>query len=295
MRNTLDALQDYIAFLQREQGLFITIHSYGSALIGITRQLSKLNIHSNPYCIYIKSFPNVWNNCVGRQGRVCSHILENGDEIFFGSCYAGVGEYVVPVSSGGRLYGFISVSGYAGSPEKARHIADKHQIARDLLENAYKTYLNTEIPSMERISALLMPVRYMLLAACREKPPEYHSKDDVLVSTALTYLHRNYAAKIGLAAAADYCHCSRRTLSGLFAARCGCSVGQYIEKLRMDKARVLMKDTTLNVTEVAFLCGYGDANYFSARFGKVCGMSPTEYRKLTEKTPKNGLQGGQSL
>lgn len=274
-----EAIEDYILFLQREKGFAVTIHSNGSALTGITGRLSHLNIHSNPYCVYVKSFPDMWNRCVCRQAKVCGHLRAQGDEIFYGSCYAGVGEYVVPVCEGEALYGFISVSGYAGSSEKALHMADKYQLPRRQTEECFHRYLGAEKPDEGVISTLILPVRAMLLEACRERPPEYYSKEDLLLNAALTYLHRNFASPIGLDDVAAYCHCSRRTLSGLFAAKMHDTVRSYIERLRMEKALALLSDTTLAVTEVAFLCGYSDANYFSARFSRFYGAAPSKYAR----------------
>ena len=47
----------------------------------------------------------------------------------------------------------------------------------------------------------------------------------------------------------------------------------------MMKARRLLLDPDLPVSEVAVACGYDDALYFSRVFRRVCGVSPTEYRK----------------
>ena len=46
----------------------------------------------------------------------------------------------------------------------------------------------------------------------------------------------------------------------------------------MKKAKELLKNSTLSVTEIAARTGYGDSNYFSRIFKKSCGKTPREYR-----------------
>ena len=278
MKNMIDALRDYILYLQGEHSLYVTVHSFSDELCEVTRALSELNIHSNPYCIYIKSFSDVWNNCISRQKKVYEYIKKNGDEIFFGSCYAGVGEYVVPVCENDIIYGFISVSGYAGSSEKMRHIREKYTLPRETLEQNYCKYLCNTVPDKKTIETLIIPVRAMLLVQIREKPANLYSEEETIVNNALACLHRNYAAKIDLDFVADYCHCSRRTLTSKFSKVTGYTVGHYIDKLRMQKAASLLADTSLKITEIAFLCGFSDANYFSRRYSEYYNINPSGYK-----------------
>lgn len=275
MTSAIQAIADYISYLKAEKGLFVTMHSNGGALTHITGLLAPFNIHANPYCIYVKSFPDRWNECIYRQSKIYEHIRTHGDEIFFGSCYAGVGEYIVPVCENGDIYGFISVGGYDGSSAKALHAAEKYQLPKDTLFDYYQTYLSKEIPAKEEISTLVLPLRFMMLAAYREKPVLYASGQASLAAAALTFLHRNFVSPVTLDDVARYCGCSRRTLSAAFVRQTGYTVQKYTEKLRMEKARSLLGETALSVTETAFLCGYSDANYFSSRFAKYFGFPPT--------------------
>lgn len=54
---------------------------------------------------------------------------------------------------------------------------------------------------------------------------------------------------------------------------------QYLENIRIGKAREYLKMTEYSVSEIAALVGYNDANYFTRAFRKVCDMSPREFRK----------------
>jgi len=54
---------------------------------------------------------------------------------------------------------------------------------------------------------------------------------------------------------------------------------QYLVKLRMEKARKLLKDTALSLEEVAYRVGYVDPAHFSKQFLKVVGSTPKRYRE----------------
>ena len=59
----------------------------------------------------------------------------------------------------------------------------------------------------------------------------------------------------------------------------GISPGQYMLKIKIDKAKQLLKTGTLTVTEISAKCGYSNVYHFCEIFKKKTGMTPTEYRK----------------
>lgn len=52
----------------------------------------------------------------------------------------------------------------------------------------------------------------------------------------------------------------------------------YLTNLRIEKAKVLLKDVSFNIREVGASVGYTDSNYFTKVFKRSVGMSPSEYR-----------------
>ncbi len=62
----------------------------------------------------------------------------------------------------------------------------------------------------------------------------------------------------------------------------------YYMRMRMEKARVLLHDTSLTIEEISERLGYRDAKSFSKQFHYMIGMSPSGYRKLDFKARKVG-------
>jgi len=61
------------------------------------------------------------------------------------------------------------------------------------------------------------------------------------------------------------------------------SFGDYIRKLRIDKAVTFIETTSFSLTEIAYLTGFSDQSHFNRIFKKQMGMTASEYRKTLLK------------
>lgn len=57
------------------------------------------------------------------------------------------------------------------------------------------------------------------------------------------------------------------------------SFGEYIRKLRIEKALQLLETTTYSLTEIAYLTGFSDQSHFTRIFKKQVRQNPSDYRK----------------
>jgi len=69
-------------------------------------------------------------------------------------------------------------------------------------------------------------------------------------------------------------------LSRDFAKHFGCNLGQYIRKLRIEKAFTLLPDENLSLTKIALACGFADQSHFLRCFKSIKHIKPGVYRKL---------------
>ncbi|WP_158289501.1 response regulator [Paenibacillus flagellatus] len=70
--------------------------------------------------------------------------------------------------------------------------------------------------------------------------------------------------------------------SRLFKQETGCTFTEYLARTRVEKAKRLLRETTMRVSEITFEVGLKDPFYFSTLFKKVTGQNPTEYRERAE-------------
>jgi AraC family transcriptional regulator of arabinose operon len=71
----------------------------------------------------------------------------------------------------------------------------------------------------------------------------------------------------------------------LFSAQTGLAPAQYLRRLRLRRARLLVERTFLTVKEVMALVGYNDPSHFSRDFRRYHGISPTALRGTALATP----------
>ena len=57
---------------------------------------------------------------------------------------------------------------------------------------------------------------------------------------------------------------------------------QYLSSYRLERAKRLLEQDYMKITEIAEKCGYANANYFAKVFRDSVGMTPVEYRESCE-------------
>ncbi|WP_246469667.1 helix-turn-helix transcriptional regulator [Cohnella nanjingensis] len=95
---------------------------------------------------------------------------------------------------------------------------------------------------------------------------------------AARWLHAQLDRPVSIAQMAQELGYHRTHLSKLFRRHHGMSPIRYLQKLRMERAVVLLQEA-LTVEEVAASVGYADPLYFSKSFKKWMGGTPSDYRK----------------
>lgn len=108
--------------------------------------------------------------------------------------------------------------------------------------------------------------------------PPSESRVAGIVRDVKKYIEEHYTEDISLTTAADHLCLSPGYLGSLFKSRSGFSFRGYLRAVRVSKAKELMHDPRMNLSEVAQAVGYDDVNYFSQAFLAETGVRPGEYR-----------------
>lgn len=109
---------------------------------------------------------------------------------------------------------------------------------------------------------------------------EVHSEAvSVYVEHAMEYMMRHYSEPVKIGELADYIGINRSYLASSFRRIVGVSPQEYLVKLRMEKAKTLLQETSMSVNAVANAIGYSDQLAFSKAFRRYSGMSPRMYKE----------------
>ena len=95
---------------------------------------------------------------------------------------------------------------------------------------------------------------------------------------AIHYISNNYTEKISLEDVADEIYLSSAYFSKIFREQTGSNFTQYLNNLRIEKSKSLLRNSRIPLVDIAGMVGYEDQSYFSKVFKKVTGNSPGKYR-----------------
>lgn len=96
----------------------------------------------------------------------------------------------------------------------------------------------------------------------------------------ISYIQEHYDEKITLQMLAEEFHLSEKYISEYFKEHFAIGFMQYVGHLRMTKAKHLLLDTDLSITEVALSCGFNSVNLFIRKFKELYQITPLQYRKF---------------
>lgn len=107
---------------------------------------------------------------------------------------------------------------------------------------------------------------------------ESRDSGDALVRAAKDYIEKHSAEKFSLKALSEALFINGSYLLRLFRARTGQTLLGYHNRVRCDRARALLRDTDMSISEVGEAVGFVSSAHFSHVFRKTTGMTPTECR-----------------
>jgi YesN/AraC family two-component response regulator len=193
----------------------------------------------------------------------------------------------VPVHVGERLIGYLQTGQIAVEPPtkaKFRQIAQKliewgSQVDLRRLEDAYyhsrvlrpKQYAGA-VRMLEIFANHLGEVANQLLIqdASTESPFARRVK---------AYVAEHQAEPLSLNEAARALHVSTFYFCKMFKKSTGLTFTDYLSRVRVERAKTLLLDPNVRISEAAFAVGFGSLTHFNRCFRKLVGQSPSDYRE----------------
>lgn len=111
----------------------------------------------------------------------------------------------------------------------------------------------------------------------REEPADT-SANSFLARQAQAYITEHYDQRLSLQEVADHCYVSQWYLSKLLHKHLGMPFYDLLNGVRVQKAKELLEDLSLRISEIAEQVGYADTVHFSRVFKKCEGVSAGDWR-----------------
>lgn len=211
------------------------------------------------------------------------------------SCFAGLSEVAVPVIAGGKHIATL-VSGQFLRREPSER--DFNMIAADFRKScgeqwkarAREAYFNTPVVRADKLQSVieLLGILAQHLQRHAEQRAISTSKTELpVVARAKAFIQASADEPITLAQVAAHVNVSRFYFCKLFRKATGLTLTEYIARVRLEKAKSLLSDPSLRVSEIVFAAGFGSIQQFNSVFKEMVGISPTAYRMALQRPAAN--------
>ena len=286
-----EGLHQFLKQFQKESGLHVVIKDFVGLLDRDTELFEAVQdfyIHKQPFCMYVKSNSRLWGYCLLEKKLIYARLLRD-PVAFYGRCYSGIYEYVIPILYNGVVIAALTVGNYRMEVEeiekKFNQMTENNLLnLQALIKNYQESTIDWDPLYMVQIEKLQVVTEYISLVYgnfLENQKKIVKSTSEIskpyILSHALEYLKIHHKEDISLEALAGFCHCSKSYLSHQFKKYTQMTLKTYINHLRINSAKELLMEG-ISVTEIAFLVGFKDSNYFSKVFRELEQITPTEYQ-----------------
>ena len=179
------------------------------------------------------------------------------------------GAMAVPHARGAELHALVRDAG--------RAFLDRAEIADRQAQLAAFEERLAHTGSAARLFAALREMTQAQLSLLIEQQRAGETRP---IRQARAYVQQHYSEPITLESVCEAVGFSPSYFSALFKRETGENFVRYLTRVRIDRAKELLQQTNLSVTEVCSRVGYNDLKHFTQTFKKETSLSPAQYRRL---------------
>src|SRR5688572_255764 len=187
-----------------------------------------------------------------------------------GECHA------VAFESDVRIFS-IEFRGHAMSDSLDRGSSHRSELVAWLGARLAREMTRVDSASTLAIDGLLSE---MLAEGSRGKVLSEEKGSTAWLTRATDFLHDNFTCAVSLEETAEVAGVHSAHLSRVFRQKMGCTVGEYVRRLRFEFACQQILSTERRLCEVAHEAGFSDQSHFNRIFRTQMGIAPYKYRKL---------------
>lgn len=204
----------------------------------------------------------------------------------------------MPVMDGVELLKAARREGYEGRFLMLTCMSD-FEYARQSLEYGASGYLLKLSLDPEALRSILARIESELAGRDRLKKldrvwatlpagsPEAGMTDHPDINRVITHLGEHYRDEFSLKRLAELACMEASYLSDLFKKKTGSTLTQYHQRLRVEAAALMLRETSLPVAEIGERAGFSGDSYFIKIFKRWTGLTPSDYRRKPDLAPEN--------
>jgi AraC-like DNA-binding protein/ligand-binding sensor protein len=244
--------------------------------------------NENPFCAMMAQNNRTCAACLEVQQRA---VDAANDRPATATCFAGLSDTSVPVKLGERRIGFLQTGQIA---LKQPTQADFKGISAQIMEWGLKVdlarleeaYFNSKVLTQRQYAAVIRMLEIFgrqLSAAANRIALQDTEAELPMIRRAKGYIGGHYGDPVGLDEIARTMHVSTFYFCKMFKKATGLTFTDYLGRIRVEKAKNLLLNPHLRVSEIAYTVGFQSLTHFNRVFRKLAGESPTDFREKLKK------------
>jgi len=242
----------------------------------------------NPFCAMMAEESRTCAACLQMQEQLAQSAAEGPVTM---TCAYGLCETAVPVKLGAQTIGFLQTGQVLRQKPTtasfARAVGKASALGVDINNGkARAAYFATPVVSRKKLDSvgslltifadhLSMKSNQLAVQTAHAEPP--------VITKARQYIQENYSEHLSLGQVAAAVHTSIFYFCKLFRKVTGTTFTEFVSRTRVEKAKNLLLNPNLRISEIAYAIGFQSLTHFNRVFKSVVGESPTTYRTRLPK------------
>lgn len=160
----------------------------------------------------------------------------------------------------------------------------KRAISVHALEYLLKPTAEDELVSTVDEALFMLGAKRTVKPSAIDDDSARHSENvklNAVADSICEYIKQHYHEDISLQDVAGYLNYSDAYFCRIFKQCFDRSFLAYLTEYRVERAKELLEDFSVNIKDISYKVGYRDSNYFAKVFKRIAGLTPTEYRVQT--------------
>jgi AraC-like DNA-binding protein len=270
--------QDYERAFTQATGLPITLRPVESWQLPLHGKRNEA-----PYCALMSQKSRACAACLQMQERMSQAAAH---EPCIAVCPAGLCETTVPVRLGDRLIGFLQTGQVfrkkpsQGQFERTAAMVAEWGVDVDPVQLKEAYFATRVVPDSQQQSAaaLLKIFAQHLSMLCNQIVVKQENAEPPVISRAKRYIEEHQAEELRLGQVAKAVNTSAFYFCKMFKKFTKVNFTDYLSRVRIEKAKDLLLNPNLRISEIAYEVGFQSLTHFNRVFKRILGQSPTDYR-----------------
>lgn len=240
--------------------------------------------NENPFCAILWQASRACAMCLQMQQKLCCKARQRAATL---TCWHGLAVTAVPVRVGGQVLGFLETGQAFRTPPTASQFRGCLELAstwgvRVPPADLKRAYFQSPVVPARNYAGLVQMLSIFaehLSLLGRQVAIRQENAEPPLIRRAREFIQERHSENLRLGLVARAINSSPFYFCKLFKKATGFNFTAYVSRVRVEKAKNLLLNPDVEVSEIAYAVGFQSLTHFNRVFKALAGQTPTGYRR----------------